>query len=171
MLNIVQQFEKDEDEGKTMDIWNAYLLHIYLLILLHELCKWIAGMVDDEVEIVLRDNMVAQDWVGDVEESSNNELVVQQWRKDLEFLYNSEQVEVVEEKGIQTKMFQQRSRLDEEIDELWHLMHRCKRNNDSEVQTIIWITMEDWEVHYMTNEQQQLQNKMWDQGGLRIKVT
>ena len=62
LLNIVQQFEKDEDEGKTMDIWNFYILHIYLLILLQELCKWIAGMVDDEVEIVLRDIMVAQDW-------------------------------------------------------------------------------------------------------------
>ena len=34
LLNIVQQFEKDEDGGKTMDIWNVYILHIYLLILL-----------------------------------------------------------------------------------------------------------------------------------------
>ena len=34
LLNIVQQFEKDENEGKTMDIWNVYFLHIYLLILL-----------------------------------------------------------------------------------------------------------------------------------------
>ena len=34
LLNIVQQFEQDEDGGKTMDIWNVYVLHIYLLILL-----------------------------------------------------------------------------------------------------------------------------------------
>ena len=47
MLNIVQQFEKDEDEGKNVDIWNVYVLHIYLLILLQVLCKWIAGMVND----------------------------------------------------------------------------------------------------------------------------
>ena len=80
-------------------------------------------------------------------------------------------MKVAEEKGIQTENFQQGSRLDEEIDELWHLMQRCKRNNGSKVQTVIWMTVEDWEVHYMTNEQQQLQNKMWDQGGLRIKVT
>ena len=39
LLNIVQQFEKDEDEGKTMDIWNVYILHIYLLIVLQELCN------------------------------------------------------------------------------------------------------------------------------------
>ena len=56
-LYVVQHFEEDEDEGKTMDIWNVYVLHIYFLILLQVLCKWIAGMVDDEVEIVLRDNM------------------------------------------------------------------------------------------------------------------
>ena len=48
LLNIVQQFEEEEDEGKTMDIWNVYVLHIYLLILLQVLCKWIAGMVNDE---------------------------------------------------------------------------------------------------------------------------
>ena len=60
-----------------MDIWNVYVLHIYLLILLQELCKWIAGMVDDEVEIVLRDNMAAQDRAKDDEGSSNSEPVVQ----------------------------------------------------------------------------------------------
>ena len=68
-MNIVQQFEKDEDEGKTMDIWNVYVLHRDLLILSQELCKWIAGMVDDEVEIVLRANMAAQHRAGDDEES------------------------------------------------------------------------------------------------------
>ena len=31
-LYVVRQFEEDEDEGKTMDIWNVYVLHIYLLI-------------------------------------------------------------------------------------------------------------------------------------------
>ena len=45
LLNIVQQFEKDEYEGKDMDIWNVYILHIYLLILLQELCKWIPTML------------------------------------------------------------------------------------------------------------------------------
>ena len=40
-LYVVHQFEEDEDEGKTMDIWSVYVLHIYLLILLQELCKWI----------------------------------------------------------------------------------------------------------------------------------
>ena len=52
LLNIFQQFKKDEDEGKTMDIWNVYVLHIYLLILLQVLCKWIARMVDEEIELL-----------------------------------------------------------------------------------------------------------------------
>ena len=117
-----------------------------------------------EEEIVLRDNMEAQYWAEDVERCSNDIIVLQQWRNALEVLYTSEQMKVVEEKGIQTKMFQQRSRLDEEIDELWNLMQRCKRNNDSEVQTVIWMTMEDWEVHYRTNEQQQLQSKVSNLG-------
>jgi hypothetical protein len=30
------------------------------------------------------------------------------------------------EKSIQARVFQQRSRLDEEIDVLWHLMQRCR---------------------------------------------
>ena len=34
LLNIVQQFEEDEDEGKIMDMWNVYVLNIYLLTLL-----------------------------------------------------------------------------------------------------------------------------------------
>jgi hypothetical protein len=46
------------------------------------------------------------------------------------------------EKGIQARVFQQRSRLDEEIDVLWHLMQRCRRNYDSEVQAVIWMTGE-----------------------------
>ena len=137
LLNIVQQFEKDEDEGKNVDIWNVYVLHIYLLILLQVLCKWIAGIVDDEVEIVLRDNMAAQDWAKYDGGSSSSELVVQHREKALEVLYTSRQMKVAVEKGIQTKMFQQRSRLDEEIDELWHLMQRCKRINESVVQTVI----------------------------------
>ena len=113
-----------------MDIWNVYVLHIYLLILLQVLCKWIAGIVDDELEIVLRDNMTAQDWAEDDGGSSSSEPIVQQREKALEFLYTSRQMKVAVEKRIQTKMFQQISRLDEEIDELWHLMQRCKRNND-----------------------------------------
>ena len=70
----------------------------------------------------------------------------------MEVIYTFEQVKVTEEKGIQTKMFQQRSRLDEEIDEIWHLMQRCKRNNDSEVQTVIWMTMEYCEDHCRVDE-------------------
>ena len=50
-------------------------------------------------------------------------------------------------------------------------MQRCKRNGNDEVQVVIWMTVEDWEVHYRTNERQQLQNKMWDLGGLKIKIT
>ena len=80
-------------------------------------------------------------------------------------------MKVVVEKGIQTNMFQQRSRMDEEIDELWHLMQRCKRNNDNEVQTVIWITVEDCEDHCSVDEKQQLQSKMWDLRGLKIKIT
>ena len=105
------------------------------------------------------------------EGSSRSEPIVQQREKALEVLYTSRKMKDAVEKGIQTKMFQQRSRLDEEIDELWHLMQRYKSNNDKEVQTVIWMTMEDWEVHYRTNEQQQLQNKIWDPGGLKIKIT
>ena len=97
LLNIVQQFEEDEDEGKIMDMWNVYILHIYLLTLLQVFCKWIVGMVNDEAwlpdgskisfhslkenveeEIVLRDNMVAQDRDDDDEGSSNNEPIVNQ---------------------------------------------------------------------------------------------
>ena len=51
----------------------------------------------------------------------------------MEVLYTSEKMQVAEEKGIQTNMFRQRSRLDEEIDEIWHLMQRCKRNGNDEV--------------------------------------
>ena len=135
-----------------MDIWNVYVLHIYLLILLQVLCKWISGIVGEEAkllggnqisfhwlkenteeEVVLRSSMAAQDWVEDDGGSSSSEPVVQQKEKALELLYTSKQMKVAVEKGIQTKMFQQRSRLDEEIDELWHLMQRCKRNNDSGV--------------------------------------
>ena len=66
-------------------------------------------------------------------------------------------------------MFQQRSRLEEEINELWNLMQRCKRNGNDEVQAFIWMTMEYWEVHYRINEQQQLQNKVWDPGILQLE--
>ena len=34
LLNIVQLFEEDEDEIKIMDMWNVYVLNIYLLTLL-----------------------------------------------------------------------------------------------------------------------------------------
>ena len=48
LMNIFQQFEEDEDEGKIMDMWNVYILHIYLLTLLQVFCKWIVGMLNDE---------------------------------------------------------------------------------------------------------------------------
>ena len=85
--------------------------------------------------------MEIQNRVEDIERN-DSELVVQQREKSLEVLYTSRQMKVAVEKGIHTKMFQPRSRLDEEIDELWHLMQRCKRNNDGEVQTVIWMTVE-----------------------------
>ena len=122
-----------------------------------------------EEEIVLRDNMVAQDWAEDVERCGNDIIVLQQWRKDLEVLYTSEQMKVTVEKGIQTKMFQQGIRMDEEIDELWHLMHRCKRNGNDEVHAVIWMIVEDWEVQYRINEQILLQNKFLDPGILQIE--
>ena len=115
--------------------------------------------------------MAAQDRAEDDGGSSNNEPIVRQREKSLEVRYTSEQMNVAVEKGIQTKMFQQRSRLDEEIDELWHLMQRCKRNNDNEVQTAISMTVEDCEDHCRVDEQQQLQSKMWDPGGLKLKIT
>ena len=71
--------------------------------------------------------------------------------------------------GIQTGKIQHRNRLDEEIDELWYLMQRCKGNGNDEVHVVIWMTMEDWEVHYRINEQQQLQNKVWDLGILQLE--
>ena len=108
--------------------------------------------------------MEAQDWDEDVERCDNDIIVLQQWRKALEVLYTSEQMKVAVEEGIHIGKFQQRNRMDEEIDELWHLMQRCKRNGNDEVQAVIWMTMEDWEVHYKINEQQQLQNKVWDLG-------
>jgi hypothetical protein len=107
----------------------------------------------------------------DDEESNNSKFVIQQKGKVLEVLYTSRQMKVEMEKSIQARVFQQRSRLDEEIDKLWHLMQRCRRNYDSEVQAVIWMTGRDCEVHYRNSGQQQLQNKVWDPGGLKITVT
>jgi hypothetical protein len=105
------------------------------------------------------------------EESNNSKFVIQQKEKVLEVLITSRQMKVEMEKGIQTELFQQRSRLDEEIDILWHLMQRCRKNYDSEVQAVIWMTEGDCEVHYRNSGQQQLQNKVWDPGRLKITVT
>jgi hypothetical protein len=107
----------------------------------------------------------------DDEESNNSKFVIQQKGKVLEVLYTSRQMKVEMEKSIQARVFQQRRRLDEEIDKLWHLMQRCRRNYDSEVQAVIWMTGRDCEVHYRNSGQQQLQNKVWDPGGLKITVT
>ena len=79
-------------------------------------------MVDDEEEIVLRDNIANKYRAKDDEGSSSNEPVVQQREKALEVRYTSRKINVAVEKGIHTKMYQQRRRLDEEIDELWHAM-------------------------------------------------
>ena len=81
-------------------------------------------------------------------------------------------------------MFQKGSILDKEIDELWHLMQRCKKNNDNEVQIVNLMTIEDCEVHYRIDEQQQLsvqiyisktyddlQTKVWDPRGFNTIVT
>ena len=84
--------------------------------------QWVVGMVNDEAwllgsnqisfhwlkknteeEVVLRDNMAAQDWAEDDEGSRSSEPVVQQREKALEVLYNSRQITVVVEKGIETK--------------------------------------------------------------------
>jgi hypothetical protein len=105
------------------------------------------------------------------EESNNSKFVIQQKGKVLEVIYTSRQMKVEMEKSIQARVFQQRSRLDEEIDKLWHLTQRCRRNYDSEVQAVIWMTGRDCEVHYRNSGQQQLQNKVWDPGGLKIIVT
>ena len=80
-------------------------------------------------------------------------------------------MKVTVEKGIQIEKFQHGNIMDKEIDELWHLKQRCKRNNDNEVQTIIWMIVEDCEDHCRVDEQQQLQSKMWDPGGLKVKIT
>ena len=96
LLNIVQRFQDDEDEGKIMDMWNVYILHIYLLNLLQVFCKCFVGMVNDEAwlpnsdkisfhwinenaeeEIVLRGNMATQDWAEDVERCGNDIIVLQ----------------------------------------------------------------------------------------------
>ena len=77
---------------------------------------WLKENVEEE--IVLRDNMVSQDWDEDVERCGNDIIVLQQWRKALEVLYTFEQTKVAVEEGIQIGKFQQRSRLDEDIDEL-----------------------------------------------------
>ena len=47
-----------------MDIWNVYILHIYLLILLQELCKWIARMVDEEAKLLVG-NQISFHWLKD----------------------------------------------------------------------------------------------------------
>ena len=48
-------------------------------------------------------------------------------------------------------------------------MQRCKRNGNDEVQIVIWMTVEDWEFHYMINEQHQLKNKVWAPGILQLE--
>ena len=65
--------------------------------------------------------MTAHDRAEDDEGSSNSECVLHQREKTLEVLYTSKKMQFAMEKDIQTKMFQQRSILDEEIDELWNL--------------------------------------------------
>jgi hypothetical protein len=105
------------------------------------------------------------------EASNNSKFVIQQKEKVLEVLITSRQMKVEMEKGIQARVFQKGSRLDEEIDILWHLMQRCRKKNDSKVQAVIWMTEGDCEVHYRNSGQQQLQNKVWDPGGLKITVT
>ena len=62
LLNIFQQFEESEGEGKTMDIWSVYVLHIYLLTLLQVLSKWIARMVDEEAKL-LGGNQISFHWL------------------------------------------------------------------------------------------------------------
>ena len=82
--------------------------------------------------------MAAQYRAEDDEGSINSEPVVQHREKYFEVRYTSRKMNVAVENGIQTKKFQQGSRLDEEIDELWHLMQRCKRNGNDEVQEVIY---------------------------------
>ena len=62
LLNIVRQFEEDENEGGIMDMWNVYVLNIYLLILLQVLCKCMARMVNKEVEL-LGSNQISFHWL------------------------------------------------------------------------------------------------------------
>ena len=144
----------------------------------------VKGRRNAEEEVVLRDNVIVQNRAEEDEEISNSEFVVQKRRKALEVFYTSRQMKVEMEKDIQTEVFQNRSILDEEADELWHLMQRSKKNNGSKIQTIIWMIVEDCEGHCRVNEQLQLskqiyiskadddlQNKVWDPGGLKTTVT
>ena len=135
-------------------------------------------------EDVLIDSIEIQNRDEDDEGRSNSESVVQQRRKALKFFYTSDQVEVEIKKGIQTEMFQKGSILDKEIDELWYLIQRYKKNNDSEVQIVNLMTIEDCEYNYRIDEQQQLtvqiyisktyddlQTKVWEPGGFKTIVT
>ena len=197
--NIVQKFEEDEDEDKIMDMWNVYVLNVYWLILLQVLCKWIVGILNEEAklsdgnqisfhwlkenieeEIVLRDNMAVQDRAEDIEGSGNESVVLQQWEKPLEVLNTYEQECVATEdnkndyilmtmEDIQTRVFQQRDKLDDEIYELWKPMQKSskwrydrKRKTVSlEEQLIVQICI--------SKTYGGLQIKIRDLGGLRIK--
>ena len=75
---------------------------------------WLKENVEEE--IVLRDNMSAQDWAEDIEGSGNESVVLQQWEKPLEVLNTYEQECVatedsknvhilMTEEGIQTQVF------------------------------------------------------------------
>ena len=88
-----------------------------------------------EEEIVLRDNMAVQHRAGDVEGNGIKFAVLQKWEKPLEVLNTFEKEYVatedsknvyilMTEEGIQTQVFQQRDRFDDEIGELWKLMQR-----------------------------------------------
>ena len=77
LLNIFQHFEEDEDEGKTMDIWNVYIFPIHFTILLCVLCKWIARMVYEEEEL-LGDNKISFHWL---KENTEEEVVLRDNRE------------------------------------------------------------------------------------------
>ena len=84
---------------------------------------------NSEEEIVLRDNMAVQHRAGDVEGNGIKFAVLQKWEKPLEVLNTFEKEYVatedsknvyilMTEEGIQTQVFQQRDRFDDEIGEL-----------------------------------------------------
>jgi len=133
-----------------------------------------------EEEVVRRSGMIIQNRVGDVEGNDIKVDVLQQWGEPLEVLNTFEQKYVateisknvyilMTEKDIQTQVFQQRDKFDDEIGELWKLMQRNFKRRSCRKKKIVSLRKQLIVQICISKAYGNLQIKIWDPGGLRIK--